>query len=60
MVYHNENDTEVDIVLKGVVRSERITDPDYFIPFILEKIPKKTMMECYGIGDFKDSDDFIR
>lgn len=38
MVYRNENDTDVDIVLKGVVRPEKLTDPDYYINFLLEKI----------------------
>lgn len=38
VVYRNENDTGVDIVLKGVVRPEKLTDPDYYINFLLERI----------------------
>lgn len=38
VVYKNENDTGVDIVLKGVVRAEKIIDPDYYIEFLLKRM----------------------
>ena len=60
VVYSNENDNEVDIVLKGVVRSEKIKDPDYFIHFLIEKCDKKKLEDIYGIGEFKDADEFLK
>lgn len=60
VVYSNENDTEVDIVLKGVVRSEKLKDPDYYINFLIEKTDKKKLEEIYGIPSFKDSEEFLK
>ncbi len=37
VVYRNENDTDVDIVLKGVVRPEKLTDPDLTVSSAIEK-----------------------
>ena len=43
IVYSDENDSNVDVVLKGVVRPERLVDPDFFVEEILKRIPKKVM-----------------
>lgn len=59
VVYSSENDSQTDIVLKGVVRAERIKDPDFFIGPILEKINAKIINQIYKIEKFKDSEDFL-
>lgn len=59
VVYSSENDSQTDIVLKGVVRAERIKDPDFFIEAILEKVEKKVLQEIYKIGEFGDAEDFL-
>ena len=38
VVYSSENDSDVDVVLKGAVRAERIKDPEHYIKYILEKV----------------------
>jgi len=38
IVYDNENCSDVDIVLKGVVRAERIIDPSYYITEMLRRV----------------------
>ena len=59
VVYSSENESLVDIVLKGIVRAERIKDPDFYIDPILERINHKIISKFYNIGSFKDSDDFL-
>ena len=38
VVYSSENDSDVDVVLKGAVRAERIRDPEHYIKYILERV----------------------
>lgn len=59
VVYASDNDSETDIILKGVVRPERLDDAEFYIPAVLERVQKKTLCEAYGIEDFKDSDEFL-
>lgn len=59
VVYSSENDSQTDIVLKGVIRAERIKDPDYFIDAIMERVDKKVLQEIYRLGKFGDSEDFL-
>lgn len=59
VVYETDNDSQIDVVLKGVIRAERIKDPDFFIPSILERISKKVIQSVYGIEKFVDADDFL-
>ena len=59
VVYSSENDSQTDIVLKGVVRAERIKDPDFFIGPILEKISPQVIEQIYKIEKFKDAEDFL-
>ncbi len=60
IVYSNENDTHADIVLKGVVRPERLVDPDFFVEEILKWVPKKVLMTIYKLEDWTDTEDFLR
>lgn len=60
VVYKDENDTEVDIVLKGVVRPEKIMDPDYYIEYMLERCKKEDVKKVYGIDDWDSVDDFLK
>jgi nuclear GTP-binding protein len=59
VVYSTENDTQNDIVLKGVVRAERIRDPDFFIQPILERVDRKVIKTIYKIDKFNDAEDFL-
>ena len=60
VVYTSENDSEVDIILKGVVRPERLDDAEYYIPTIIERVDKKKLCDVYGINDFDGVDDLLQ
>jgi nuclear GTP-binding protein len=37
VVYANDGKDEVSTVLRGVIRAEKLEDPEYYIPAILER-----------------------
>ncbi|OZJ03442.1 hypothetical protein BZG36_03192 [Bifiguratus adelaidae] len=55
----NADDSEADIVLKGVVRVENIQSPEDCIPDILQRVRKEYLQRTYGVRDWTDSIDFI-
>ena len=59
VVYGSENDTAMDTVLKGVVRSERLDDPASYIYGILDKVKKTDMAKLYGVSEWEDDEDFL-
>lgn len=46
--------------MKGVVRPEKILDPDYYIEFLLKKVDKKSFEQVYGIEGWTDTEDFLK
>lgn len=52
-------DTEADILFKGVVRVENVTNPEQFIPALLERCERKYLERTYEIKGWKDSADFL-
>jgi len=52
-------DSETDIVLKGVVRAERLPDPTEFVAPILEKVKIQYIKSQYGISEWADPVDFM-
>jgi len=52
-------DSEADIVLKGVVRAEKLPDPTEFVPPILEKVKHTYLRSQYGISEWTDAVDFM-
>ena len=59
VVYSLDGEDETEIVLKGVVRPERLKDPDFFIPAILERVEKKVLKKLYKCEDWDDAEDFL-
>ena len=59
-IVHDENQSEVQKVLKSVVRAEKIPDPSEFIQPILDRIEKKHVYDVYGIAEWLDADDFLK
>ena len=49
VVHDTKGDSDVDVVLKGVARSEKLNDPDVYIHELLERAGKKNIMNVYGI-----------
>lgn len=58
-VVYPSSDTETDIVLKGIVRAERLEAPEEFVPAILERIKKEHIIKTYGVTQWADSTDFL-
>lgn len=60
VVYSEEGTNTIDVVLKGCVRAERLEDPTYFIPAILEKANRSTLEKLYEIKDWEDDEEFLK
>ncbi|KAK8813193.1 hypothetical protein WA158_002785 [Blastocystis sp. Blastoise] len=58
-VVYQSTDSDSDIVLKGVVRAERLEEPDLIIPAILDRVKKEYLQKTYNIEDWKDPEDFL-
>ena len=59
-IVHDEYQTDVEKVLKCVVRAEKIPDPAQYVPAVLEKVEKKNIYDIYGIHEWEDSEDFLK
>ena len=59
IVYSSDNDTDIDIIRKGVVRAERLEDADYYVEYLLRDVDKSIINEAYGIKNFKDAEDLL-
>jgi nuclear GTP-binding protein len=58
-VVYASDDTESDIVLKGVVRVESLEDAVEHIPLVLERCRKQHVINTYGIFKWEDHKDFL-
>jgi nuclear GTP-binding protein len=58
-IVYDAGETEVDKVLKGVVRAEKIPDPDSYIQAILDRVQTKHITDIFGVHSWIDSEDFI-
>lgn len=53
------SETDVEKVLKGIVRIELCPDPDQYVDAVLKKVQKDYIVRTYGIEDWSDSEDFL-
>ena len=60
VVYANDGKDEVSIVLRGVVRAEKLEDPEYYIPAVLEQAKKEDLEKIYNVKGWGDCDDFLK
>ena len=58
-IVYDQGETDTDKVLKGVVRAERLPDPENYIQPILDKVDKKHITDIFGIHHWEDAEDFI-
>lgn len=58
-VVYNVGDDDVDTVLKGVVRAERLEEPTEIIPTILRRVRKEHVQKQYLLASWDDHTDFL-
>ncbi|CAM9298082.1 unnamed protein product [Discosporangium mesarthrocarpum] len=58
-VVYDEGDDETEIVLKGVVRAEKLPDPTDFVDPILARVKEEYLRRLYGISSWEDGEDFM-
>ncbi|CAL1532729.1 unnamed protein product [Lymnaea stagnalis] len=51
--------TPTDLVLKGVVRVEKVNQPEDYIHAVLERVKKEYVQKTYGITDWETPEDFL-
>lgn len=59
VVVDTAGDSEIDSVLKGVVRSERLENPEDFIAPLLETVHAKHVCAQYGLEQWADPNDLM-
>jgi nuclear GTP-binding protein len=55
----NVDDGEVDVILKGSVRVEKMNNPEDTIPTILERVRHEYLKRTYGLQGWTDHTDFL-
>lgn len=55
----NGNDTEEDILLRGVVRVENVDNPHVYIPAVLKKVKPQHIERTYDVRGFEDATAFL-
>ncbi|CAM9585803.1 unnamed protein product, partial [Sphacelaria rigidula] len=58
-VVYDDGDDETEIVLKGVVRAEKLPDPTDFVPAILSRIKDEYLRRLYGVSSWDDATEFM-
>eukprot|EP00331_Platyophrya_macrostoma_P001886 CAMPEP_0176424676 /NCGR_PEP_ID=MMETSP0127-20121128/10965_1 /TAXON_ID=938130 /ORGANISM="Platyophrya macrostoma, Strain WH" /LENGTH=565 /DNA_ID=CAMNT_0017805751 /DNA_START=20 /DNA_END=1717 /DNA_ORIENTATION=+ len=59
VVYSGDDQEEQELVLKGVVRAERLEDTTYYIPFLLQKAKKSDLEKIYSVTDWDNAEEFL-
>ncbi|KAJ5895112.1 Nucleolar GTP-binding protein 2 [Penicillium taxi] len=55
----NQNDTETDILLRGVCRVENVDNPEQYIPAVMRRVQPRHLERTYGIKEPTDAIDFL-
>ena len=55
----NLNDTDADILLRGVVRIENVENPSQYVESMMEKCQRRHIEKTYELKDWKDVDMFL-
>ena len=58
-VVYDVGDSEADLVLKGVVRAERLDTPEDYIETILMRVKKEYIQKQYQVDTWEDTLDFL-
>lgn len=52
-------DTPTDLVLRGVVRVEKVDNPEQYIPALLGKVKRRHMEKTYGLTNWETATDLL-
>ncbi|KAI1432747.1 NGP1NT domain-containing protein [Xylaria sp. CBS 124048] len=55
----NANDKPTDILLRGVVRIEKVDNPEQYIRPMMEKVKRQHLERTYEISNWKDHHEFL-
>ncbi|KAL8727361.1 MAG: hypothetical protein Q9181_005737, partial [Wetmoreana brouardii] len=55
----NANDSEEDILLRGVVRVENVENPHVYIPAVLRKVKPQHIERTYDVRGFNNATEFL-
>lgn len=58
-VVYDVGDSDDNLVLKGVVRPEKIDDCTLYIPALLERTERDHISRIYGVEGWNDADEFL-
>nr|CAQ43258.1 Nucleolar GTP-binding protein 2 [Zygosaccharomyces rouxii] len=56
----SSKDTEQDVLLRGVVRVENVSNAEQYIPAVLDRCQVKHVERTYEISGWKDATDFLQ
>ncbi|KAI8918978.1 NUC091 domain-containing protein [Powellomyces hirtus] len=59
VVHPTGDDTESDLVLRGITRIENISGPENHIPAVLARVRPEYMRRTYGVRSWEDHVDFL-
>ncbi len=60
VVYANDGKDEVSVVLRGCVRAEKLDDPEFYIPEILQRAKTSDIEKIYGVKGWTDCEEFLK
>ena len=60
VVYFKDGKSDIDVVLKGCVRAEKVDDPTYYIQELLSKTKVEFIKKLYNVDDWDDYEDFLK
>lgn len=60
VVHNTSMDTDVSTVLKGVIRIEKLENPEYYISYLLNLVKPYYLKRAYQIQSWTDVDDFLK
>jgi nuclear GTP-binding protein len=58
-IVYPADDSETDIVLKGVVRVENVPQPEQYIDELLKRVKHEYILKTYAIDEFSTTDEFL-
>ncbi|PHH82410.1 hypothetical protein CDD82_6098 [Ophiocordyceps australis] len=55
----SNTDTPTDLILRGVVRVEKVEQPEQYIPAVLERVKQRHMEKTYDLAGWKNATELL-